>query len=75
MTERETMEFTIDFTALQQKLAAKEAECKELCHQLHELRGRAQFLQSKLAVAELVLEEERRQRLPSLTSDQIKPSS
>ena len=29
MTERETMEFTIDFTALQQKLAAKGAECKE----------------------------------------------
>jgi hypothetical protein len=44
----------IEFTALQQKLAVKEAECKELHKQLHELRGHAQILQNKLAVAEIV---------------------
>jgi len=50
MTEQEA----IEFTALQQKLAAKEAECKELHRQLHEVRGHVQILQNKLAVAEIV---------------------
>ena len=52
MTEQET----IDFTALQQKLAAKEAECRELHKQLHELRGHAQILQNNLSVAEILCE-------------------
>jgi hypothetical protein len=50
MTEQEI----IEYSALQQKLAVKEAECKELHKQLHELRGHAQILQNKLAVAEIV---------------------
>ena len=50
MTEQEATEFT----ALRQKLASKEAECKELHQQLHEIRGHAQILQNKLSVAELV---------------------
>jgi|GEM_PF-3365119 hypothetical protein len=52
MTEQEA----IEFTALQQKLAVKEAECKELHRQLHEIRGHAQILQNKLALAEIVNE-------------------
>jgi hypothetical protein len=50
MPEQETTEFN----TLQQKLAAKEAECKELHKQLHELRGHAQILQNKLSVGEIV---------------------
>ena len=46
----------IELTALQQKLAAKEAECKELHEQLHALRGHAQILQNKLSVAEIMCE-------------------
>jgi chromosome segregation ATPase len=42
--------------ALQEKLAAKESECRELQKQLHELRGQAQILQNKLAIAEMVYE-------------------
>jgi hypothetical protein len=49
----------IEFTALQQKLAAKEAECKELHKQLHELRGSAQILQNRLSVAEMVCDNRR----------------
>ena len=51
-----TKQETIDFTALQQKLAAKEAECRELHKQLHELRGHAQILQNKFSVAEILCE-------------------
>ena len=42
--------------ALQEKLAAKESQCRELQKQLHELRGQAQILQNKLAIAEMVYE-------------------
>ena len=37
------------------RLAAKEAECRELHKELHDLRSHAQILQNKLALAELVL--------------------
>jgi len=52
MSEQES----IEFTAVQQKLAAKEAECKELHKQLQALRGHAQILQNKLSVAEIMCE-------------------
>jgi hypothetical protein len=45
-----------NFIALQEKLAAKESQCRELQKQLHELRGQAQILQNKLAIAEMVYE-------------------
>jgi hypothetical protein len=44
-----------ELAALRQKLAAKEAECKELHKQLHELRGHAQILQNK-TVSEILCE-------------------
>lgn len=47
----------IEFAALHDRLAAKEAECRELRQELHELRGQAQILQNKLAMAELVCEQ------------------
>jgi hypothetical protein len=52
MTEQEI----IEYSALQQKLAVKEAECKELHKQLQELRDHAQILQNKLSVAEILCE-------------------
>jgi cell division protein FtsB len=52
-----TTQEAIDFAALRQQLAAREAECKELRKELHELRGHAQILQNKLAVAELKYED------------------
>jgi hypothetical protein len=69
MTEQEA----IEFTTLQQKLAAREAECKELHRQLHEVRGHAQILQNKLAVAEIVGESLRAEL--SLASQQKEASS
>ena len=53
MSEEEATEFT----ALRQKLATKEAECKELHKQLHEVRGHAQLLQNKLSLSELICQE------------------
>jgi predicted nuclease with TOPRIM domain len=65
----------IEYTALQQKLAAKEAECRELRKELHELRSHAQILQNKLALAELVLGELRRPKQHSLTDKTENPAS
>ena len=48
MTDHEAAEFSV----LQQKLALREAECKELHKQLHEVRGHAQLLQNKLSLSE-----------------------
>jgi hypothetical protein len=45
-----TKEEAIDFASLQDWLAAKEAECRELRKELHELRSHAQTLQNKLAL-------------------------
>ena len=70
MTEQEA----IELTALQQKLAVKEAECKELHQQLHQVRGHAQLLQNKLALSELVLGELRRPK-HSLTDKTENPAS
>jgi predicted nuclease with TOPRIM domain len=53
MTEQEA----IESAAIHDRLAAKEAECRELRKELHELRSEAQILQNKLALAELVLGE------------------
>ena len=53
MTEQEA----INFATLHEQLAAKEAECKDLRKELHELRGQAQILQNKLAVAEFKYED------------------
>jgi hypothetical protein len=53
MTDQEA----IESAALQDQLAAKEAECRELRKELHELRSHAQILQNKLSMAELVLGE------------------
>ena len=53
MSEQEAVEFT----ALQQKLATKESECRELHKQLHELRGHAQLLQNKLSLSELICQD------------------
>jgi hypothetical protein len=53
MTEQET----IDFAQLQDRLAAKEAECRWLRKELHDVRTHAQTLQNKLSLAELVLGE------------------
>jgi len=53
MTEQETLDFSI----VQEQLTAKEAECKDLHKQLHDLRTRAQIMQNKLsAVSEIVCE-------------------
>ena len=60
MTEQET----IELTALQDQLAAKEAECRELRKELHDLRSHAQVLQNKLALAELVLGDRPETTLP-----------
>jgi hypothetical protein len=60
MTEEET----IELAALQNQLAAKEAECRELRKELHELRSHAQILQNKLALGELVLGERPETTLP-----------
>jgi hypothetical protein len=70
MTEQEA----IDLAALHDRLAAKEAECRELRKELHELRSHAQILQNKLALAELVLGELRRpNNTPSPTKPKIQP--
>jgi predicted nuclease with TOPRIM domain len=53
MTNRED----INVAELQDRLAAKEAECRELRKELHEIRGYAQMLQNKLSVAELKYED------------------
>jgi len=54
MTDQEITDFSI----LQEQLAAKEAQCKDLHKQLHDLRTRAQILQNKLsAVSEIVRED------------------
>jgi hypothetical protein len=50
-----TQEEAIDFASVQDHLAAKEAECRELRKELQELRSHAQMLQNKLALGELVL--------------------
>jgi hypothetical protein len=50
-----TAQEAIEFAALHDQLAAKEAECRELRKELHELRSHAQILQNKLATAELIL--------------------
>ena len=47
----------IDFAVLQDRLAAKEAECRELRQQLHDIRSHAQILQNKLSVMELKYED------------------
>jgi len=61
MTEQETMGFFFLLSFLQQKLEAKEKECEKLYNELHELRAHAQTLQSRLSVADIVLDEVRRQ--------------
>jgi len=48
-------EEAIDLAALHDRLTDKEAECKELRKELHELRGQAQILRNRLALAELLL--------------------
>jgi len=50
-----TKEEAIEFAALHDQMAAKEAECRDLRKELHELRSHAQILQNKLSMAELVL--------------------
>jgi hypothetical protein len=50
-----TKQGAIDLAMLQDWLAAKEAECRELRKELHDIRSLAQILQNKLAVTELVL--------------------
>jgi cell division protein FtsB len=54
-----TKQEAIDFAALNDRLAAREAECRELRREVHELRGRAQILQNKLTRAEIVLGDRR----------------
>ena len=44
------------------RLAAKEAECRELRKELHELRGQAQILQNQLSIAELLLSQLRQSK-------------
>ena len=53
MTKKEA----IDFAALQDRLAAKEAECRQLLIELHYARTQAQLLQNKLTVMELKYED------------------
>ena len=52
-----TKQEAIDFAALQNRLAGKEAECRELRKELHDMRSHAQVLQNKLSVAELKYED------------------
>ena len=52
-----TKQEAIDFAALQDRLAAKEAECRELRKELHDIRSHAQILQNKLALTELKYED------------------
>ena len=52
-----TKQEAIDFAALQDELASKEAQCRELRKELHDLRSQAQILQNKLALAEILLGE------------------
>ena len=58
-----TKEEAIEFAALQDRLAAKEAECRQVHKQLHDVRTHAQTLQNKLAAAELMLGELRQPKL------------
>jgi len=52
-----TKQETLDFSILQEQLAPKEAECKDLHKRLHDLRTQAQIMQNKLsAVSEIVCE-------------------
>jgi predicted nucleic acid-binding Zn-ribbon protein len=69
MTEQET----IDFAELQDRLAAKEAECRRLRKELHDVRTHAQTLQNKLSLAELVLSDLRHSKSP--TTDKPKNPS
>ena len=52
-----TKEEAINFAALQDRLAAKEAECRELRKELHDMRSHAQILQNKRSVMELKYED------------------
>ena len=58
-----TKEEAIDFAAIQDRLAAKEAECRQLHKDLHDVRTHAQVLQNKLATAEIILGELRQPKL------------
>jgi hypothetical protein len=68
-----TAQEAIEFAALHDQLAAKEAECKELRKELHELRSHAQILQNKLATAELVLGERPKQLSPTDNQKSSRP--
>jgi chromosome segregation ATPase len=70
-----TAQEAIEFAALHDQLAAKEAECKELRKELHELRSHAQILQNKLATAELVLGERPKQLSPPTTKNPASPDA
>ena len=52
-----TKQEAIDFAALQDQLSAKEAECRQLRKELHDIRSYAQVLQNKLAVVQLQYED------------------
>jgi hypothetical protein len=52
-----TPQEAIDLAELQDRLAVKEAECRQLRQELHEVRTHAQILQNKLTVIELKYEE------------------
>jgi hypothetical protein len=52
-----TKQESIDFAALQDRLAAEEAECRQLRKELHDIRSYAQVLQNKLAVVQLQYED------------------
>ncbi len=52
-----TKQEAIDFAALQDQLAAKESECRQLRKELHDVRSCAQVLQNKLAVVQLQYED------------------
>jgi hypothetical protein len=69
-----TKQEAIDLAALHDRLAAKEAECRELRKELHELRSQAQILQNKLSLSELLLGELREPK-HSLTDKTENPAS
>ena len=51
-----TKQEAIDFAALHDQLSAKEAECRQLRKELHDIRSYAQVLHNKLAVVQLQYE-------------------
>jgi hypothetical protein len=65
-----TKEEAIAFAALQDRLAIKEAECRQLRKELHDVRTHAQILQNKLAAAEITLDELRQPKYTSTGQEQ-----